>query len=313
MRYVTIALSMLLGPVLSAHAQPNVGIGLSGVKIGINVSAYPDLVLVPGYPVYYDPQADWNYFFYDGLYWVYESDNWYASSWYNGPWKLVAPEDVPLFVLRVPVRYYRRPPAYFRSWRADAPPHWGEHWGRNWEARRGGWDRWDPRSAPPPAPLPSYQRQYSGDRYPRAAEQQRSIQTENYRYRPHEAVTRQYFQAPGRPSSSRAEPQRRSPVSPVAHGSPPQQRLPPNPQRQATQTRQLPPAQSVRQTQPRQQLPPTQRPQTGAQDRSQVGGTAPQDHGRDSGPGPKDQGRRNESAPDKSRQKQNDEHDPGPK
>jgi len=89
--------------------------------------------------------------------------------------------DVPLYVLRVPVRYCRQPPPYFRGWRADAPPRWGDHWGRDWEQRRSGWDRWDRRSAPAPAPLPTYQRNYSGDRYPREVEQQHSIQSEKYR------------------------------------------------------------------------------------------------------------------------------------
>jgi len=102
-------------------------IGIPGVHIGVNVAVYPRLVRMPGYPVYYDPRANWNYFLYDGLYWVFQEDNWYASSWYNGPWQLVRPDDVPLFVLRVPVRYYRRPPVYFRGWISDAPPRWGEH------------------------------------------------------------------------------------------------------------------------------------------------------------------------------------------
>ncbi|MGE5028134.1 MAG: hypothetical protein ACM3JK_06640 [Betaproteobacteria bacterium] len=193
MRYLLITLSMLLCPLTSAHAQIGIGIGLPGVSIGINFPAYPRLVPVPGYPVYYAPQANLNFFFYDGLYWVFQGDNWYASSWYNGPWDLVEPEYVPLFILRIPVRYYRHPPTYFRGWRADAPPHWGEHWGRDWEERRAGWNRWDRRSTPIPAPLPGYQRQYSGDRYPRAVEQQHSIRSENYRYHPREAVTQQHF------------------------------------------------------------------------------------------------------------------------
>ena len=92
MRYATIALALLFCPLISARAQIGVGIGVPGINIGINVSAYPDLVPVPGYPIYYDPEANWNYFFYDGLYWVYQADNWYASSWYNGPWQLVGPE-----------------------------------------------------------------------------------------------------------------------------------------------------------------------------------------------------------------------------
>ncbi len=133
-RNFLIALSILLCPVPSAWAQAR-------VDIGVNFTAYPDLVLVPGYPVYYAPRASANYFFYDGLYWVYQGDNWYQSSWYNGPWQSVGPEYVPLYVLRVPVRYYRAPPSYFRGWKRDAPPRWGEHWGREWQTRHAGWDQ----------------------------------------------------------------------------------------------------------------------------------------------------------------------------
>jgi hypothetical protein len=213
MRYLLVASSLVLGSVTSAQAQVHVsvGIGLPGVDIGIHAPVYPELVRVPGYPVYYAPRADLNYFFYDGAYWVYQGDNWYVSSWYDGPWHWVGPEHVPLYVLRVPVRYYRRPPVYFRGWRADAPPRWGKHWGRDWERRRRGWDRWDRRSAPRAAPLPVYQRQYSGNRYPRAPEHQHSIRSEQYRYRPREAVTRQRFEQRGPRGSSRAEPQRRGP------------------------------------------------------------------------------------------------------
>ena len=32
------------------------GIGLPGVSIGINLPLYPELVPVPGYPVYYAPR-----------------------------------------------------------------------------------------------------------------------------------------------------------------------------------------------------------------------------------------------------------------
>src|ERR1700751_749063 len=98
MRTGFIVLWMLLCSNASATAQVS-------VSIGINFPVYPQLVRVPGYPVYYAPQVNSNYFFYDGMYWVYAGDNWYASSWYNGPWELVTPEAVPLFVLRVPVRY----------------------------------------------------------------------------------------------------------------------------------------------------------------------------------------------------------------
>ena len=127
------------------------------INIGVNVPTYPNLVLLPGYPVYYAPQMSSNYFFYDGLYWVFQDDNWYASSWYNGPWDLVYPEEVPVYILRVPVRYYRQPPNYFRTWYAYEPPHWGEHWGRDWDDRHHDWEHWDHQTIVHPAPLPLYQ------------------------------------------------------------------------------------------------------------------------------------------------------------
>jgi len=191
-RYVLIVMWMLVCSAMSAEAQISIGIGLPTVSIGINLPVYPELVLVPGYPVYYAPQMNANYFFYDGMYWVYQDDNWYASSWYNGPWGIVEPYYVPLFILRIPVSYYRQPPVYFRGWQSNAPPRWGQHWGRDWEQRRSGWNRWNRGSAPAPAPLPVYQRQYSGDRYPKV-EQQRTIRTQQYRYQPRDKVIQQHF------------------------------------------------------------------------------------------------------------------------
>ncbi|WP_372524808.1 hypothetical protein [Piscinibacter sp.] len=215
MRNGLMALWILMCSVTSSVAQVSVGIGigLPGVSIGINLPAYPELVPVPGYPVYYAPRANSNYFFYDGMYWVYLQDNWYASSWYNGPWGLVAPEVVPVFVLRVPVRYYRQPPVYFRGWRSDAPPHWGEHWGHDWNQRRRGWDHWDRRAVPAPAPLPAYQRQYSGNRYPHV-EQQQVLHNQQYRYQPRDAVVQQHYQA------QRA--QGAPPTAPATRGQTPQ-------------------------------------------------------------------------------------------
>ena len=195
MRYVIPLLGALFLSTTPAIAQVSIGIGLPGVSIGVNFPVYPQLVRIPGYPVYYAPQVGSNFFFYDGMYWLYQGDNWYASSWYNGPWEFVGPQAVPLYVLRIPVRYYRAPPAYFRGWQRDAPPRWGDHWGNDWAQQRSGWDRWNRGSAPAPAPLPTYQRQYAGDRYPHQVEQQRNIHNENYRYQPRDAQVRQHEQA----------------------------------------------------------------------------------------------------------------------
>jgi hypothetical protein len=196
MRYVIPLLGALFLSTTPAIGQVSIGIGLPGVSIGFNLPVYPQLVRIPGYPVYYAPQLGSNFFFYDGMYWIYQEDSWYASSWYNGPWEFVGPQAVPLYVLRIPVRYYRNPPEYFRGWRADAPPRWGDHWGNEWAQHRGGWDRWNRASAPAPAPLPAYQRQYSGERYPHQIEQQQAIHNQHYRYQPRDTPARQYDQAP---------------------------------------------------------------------------------------------------------------------
>ena len=234
-RYLFIVLGLLLYAPAPSFAQVSIGIGLPHVSIGINLPLFPHLVVVPGYPVYYAPRVDANYFFYDGMYWVYQGDSWYASSWYNGPWWLVGPEVVPVFILRIPVRYYRRPPPYFHGWRPDAPPRWNDHWGRDWEQRRSGWDRWDRRAAPTPAPLPVYQRQYSKDRYPQQVEQQYELHGQKYRYQPRDPVVRQHYQervAPAAPAQQKRQqtPDRAAPASPQQgrpqaqdRGQPPQQ------------------------------------------------------------------------------------------
>jgi hypothetical protein len=216
---------MLLSPAAPADdVRVSIGIGLPHASIGIHLGEYPRLVAVPGYPVYYAPRVRANFFFYDGMYWVFANHGWYASYFYDGPWWYVDPFAVPVYILRVPVRYYRHPPPYFRAWRRDAPPRWGDHWGREWEHRRSGWDRWNRRAVPPLAPLPAYQRRYSGDSYPRQAERQREIHGDRYRYQPREPVVRQHYQGryqeravprpPAQPGRPNVQDRRRPPSQP---------------------------------------------------------------------------------------------------
>jgi hypothetical protein len=221
------------------------------VGVGYYQTAYPQMVLVPGYPVYYDPYARANYFFYDGMYWLYQYDNWYASSWYNGPWGMVGPRYVPYYVLRVPVRYYRAPPPYFRGWHQNEPPHWGQHWGHDWEEHRGDWNHWDYRSDPPPAPLPRYQRDYSGDHYPRDPDRQQAIRDENYRYEPRDEVTRQQWR---QHEQHRPQPVLLQPV----HPSQPAQVTPPQATPRYQQSTSSEPQESHGQS-PHEQRPPQDR------------------------------------------------------
>jgi hypothetical protein len=212
MRKAILAAFVLALTIAPASAQVSVVIGGPGVTVGINVPVYPRLVRVPGYPVYYAPQTNANYFFYDGMYWIYAQENWYASSWYNGPWQFVSPNAVPVYVLRVPVRYYRRPPGYFRSWSPNAAPRWDEQWGSSWTQSHRGWNSGNHGAMPQAAPLPVYQRQYSGHRYP-PPEQQQVLHARSYRYQPKDVVVRQQYQGQ----------QVQTPSAPYAVGNPSRQ------------------------------------------------------------------------------------------
>jgi len=241
--YGLIALCLLLFSVTAAPAQVSIGISTPNVSIGINLPLFPELVPVPGYPVYYAPSVAANYFFYDGMYWVFYNDNWYASYWYNGPWRYVEPVFVPVFILRIPVRYYVRPPVYFHGWRHDAAPRWGHHWGQRWEHNRRGWDRWNRSYVPARAPLPVYQRQYAGERYPRF-EQQQSLHRQNYRHQPRNDKVRRIYQQQVERRAPAPDRLRRMQESPVRA---PQQRD----IRPSGQPRQIAPAAPRPQSQPR--------------------------------------------------------------
>ena len=254
-RHVSIVMGMLL-LLATPYSQAQLSIRLStpNLSIGINLPAYPHLVLIPGYPVYYSPGLQINYFFYDGYYWVFQGGNWYASTWYNGPWAYVEPLYVPVFILRIPVRYYQHPPAFFHGWRQDAPPHWGEHWGHGWEQRRSGWNHWDRKAAPPPAPLPGYQRNYPRDRYPHRLERQRQLEQRYYRAPPPTRPAPQY---------QRGEPQ----------GSPSPRNMPQQPNRYPQGERSGPPQQV-----PQRQYQPPGRQGSGSEYRREQ-------RGHESGPG----------------------------
>ena len=289
-RFGLMVAGLLLCLVHSAAAELSIGIGLPNVSIGINLPIFPDLVRVPGYPVYYAPRMNANYFFYDGMYWVYQDDNWYASSWYNGPWGIVGPEVVPLYILRVPVRYYRQPPVYFRGWQSNAPPRWGQHWGRGWEQQHRGWDRWNRRAAPAPAPLPVYQRRYAGDRYPRL-EQQHVLRNQQYRYQPRDMVIRQHFKQQTEHAAP-APAQRGRPQEPANRGQNRPEFQPPAPRQQGAYPGPYSPppqrgGERIQQHVPAQPVPQQYRPAVQEQRRQQDKGEG--QGGRGQGQGPKNE------------------------
>jgi len=93
-----------------------------GVSVEINIGSPPPLVVVPGTPVYYAPNTPYNYFAYNGRFYVYQNQVWLSARFHNGPWTVIALERVPRPVLGVPVRYYNAPPGHWKK--KQGPPPW---------------------------------------------------------------------------------------------------------------------------------------------------------------------------------------------
>ena len=199
------ALLVLLGLLFSAtpaSAQVSVGIGLPGVSIGINLPVVPGARPGAGLPGLLR-SADWTRTFSSttactGCTRGITGTRAPGTTGPGGSW---ARRSCRCSSCEFPCATTGLRLRTFADGGADAPPRWGEHWGHEWEQRRSGWDRWNRGSVPAPAPLPVYQRQYSGDRYPRV-EQQQALQRQKYRYQPQDPVVRQVQQE--RRSRSRA-------------------------------------------------------------------------------------------------------------
>jgi hypothetical protein len=204
MKRILLAALLFLSSIFPAAAQEY-------YDIDVDVPQYPEMQPVPDSPVYYAPGVDSNYFFYDGTYWDYYNDRWYASPWYNGPWSYVDPIYIPTYVLWVPISYYHRHPGYWHGWNVNGPPHWSQHWGSEWQARHNDYYRGSSRGNTR-APLPDYQRGYSRANYPRGVQQQGMLHSQNYAYRPQERVVQQHYQQRGI-SQGAPQVQQRAPTS----------------------------------------------------------------------------------------------------
>jgi len=118
-------------------AMMTVPVQADSVSIGVNigspppppppayvVEAPPQLVVVPGTPVYYAPSLSVNFFAYGGRYYSHHNGAWFMAATYGGPWTYIALERVPHPVLAVPVTYYKVPPGHMKG---GGPPPWAGH------------------------------------------------------------------------------------------------------------------------------------------------------------------------------------------
>ena len=103
----------LLAPPMARAADVHVGINI-GVPPPppVVVESPPQLVIVPGTPVYYAPSLPCNYFSYGGLYYTFHDGHWFSAANYGGPWTFITVARVPRPVIAVPVRYYKVPPGH---------------------------------------------------------------------------------------------------------------------------------------------------------------------------------------------------------
>jgi hypothetical protein len=102
-------------------------VAADNVSIGVNIGvpapppppmvfpAPPQLVIIPGSPVYYAPSASVNFFFHSGRYYTFHDGAWFFATKHNGPWAFIKPAHVPAPVLGVPVAYYKIPPGHAKK------------------------------------------------------------------------------------------------------------------------------------------------------------------------------------------------------
>ena len=104
-------------------------VAAGSLRIGIDITppppprivltAPPQLVVVPGSPVFYAPGVSINFFAYGGRYYSFHDGAWFLATAYGGPWTTISAGRVPQPVLAVPVAYYKIPPGHAKKMHPD--------------------------------------------------------------------------------------------------------------------------------------------------------------------------------------------------
>jgi hypothetical protein len=101
----------------ASDVKIHIGLGIPPMVL----TAPPQLVVVPGTPVYYAPDVSANLFFYKGRYYTVANGVWAMAPAYTGPWAVIQIGQVPTPVVAVPVEYYKIPPGQLKK---HGPPPW---------------------------------------------------------------------------------------------------------------------------------------------------------------------------------------------
>ena len=112
-----VAMLCLGGTATASDVKINIGLGVPPIVL----TAPPQLVVVPGTPVYYAPDVSANLFFYKGRYYTVANGVWAMAPAYTGPWAVIQIGQVPAPVVAVPIEYYKIPPGQLKK---HGPPPW---------------------------------------------------------------------------------------------------------------------------------------------------------------------------------------------
>jgi len=91
------------GVIQKASAEVNVSINIGPPPIV--VAAPPALVMVPNSEIFFVPDPEIDVFFFNGFWWSPRGSEWYRSTEYKGPWKIIDKRHIPASVFHVPKNY----------------------------------------------------------------------------------------------------------------------------------------------------------------------------------------------------------------
>ncbi len=144
-KFAIIAMASLLFLGLSGQSMASVNINVNIPPPPVfTFSGPPELVLIPGTYAYYDPDVDFNLFFYSGYWYRPYRGYWFRSASYEGPWIYLGSPPPVLVSLpsdyRIVTRGYRHIPYWelrrnWRTWQTNR--YWDRHnWNNYWRSRQ---------------------------------------------------------------------------------------------------------------------------------------------------------------------------------
>lgn len=130
-----------LGNPAAGRAEVNVSVGVKvGVPPPLVIPSPPAVYLIPGTYVYFAPDVEVDFFFYQGYWYRPHGGYWYRARHYGGPWVHIVTAKVPRVLISLPPGFRHVPAGHQRIPHGQLKKHW-----KVWERDRY-WDsheRWE--------------------------------------------------------------------------------------------------------------------------------------------------------------------------